>query len=41
MSFFSDSAASKLYKALDEESSFDYVSDDFAKTLFHSINDKI
>jgi hypothetical protein len=32
--------SSKLYKALDEESSFDYVSDDFAKTLFHSINDK-
>ena len=32
--------SSKLYKALDEEPSFDYITDDFAKTLFHTINDK-
>lgn len=32
--------SSKLYKALDEEPSFDYIADDFAKTLFHTINDK-
>jgi hypothetical protein len=32
--------SSKLYKALDEELSFDYTADDFAKTLFNTINDK-
>ena len=32
--------SSKLYKALDEEPSFDYIADDFAKTLFNTINDK-
>ncbi|TMO02423.1 DEAD/DEAH box helicase family protein [Pseudoalteromonas sp. S558] len=32
--------SSKLYKALDEEQSFDYITDDFAKTLFNTINDK-
>lgn len=32
--------SSKLYKALDAEPSFDYVVDDFAKTIFGTINDK-
>jgi hypothetical protein len=32
--------SSALYKALDEEPSFDYISDDFAKTLFQTINNK-
>mgnify|MGYP000368541767 CR=1 FL=1 len=32
--------SSKLYKALDEEPSFDYMSDDFAKTLFNTINNQ-
>lgn len=32
--------SSKLYKALDAEPSFDYIADDFAKTLFGTINDK-
>ena len=32
--------SSALYKALDEEPSFDYIADDFAKTLFNTINNR-
>ncbi len=32
--------SSKLYQALDDEPSFDYSTDDFAKSLFNTINNK-